>query len=306
MSPSEGTILLIANPAAQNGNGAAAADRAAAALRAQLGEDRVVLARTAGPRHASEIAERAEGCSTVVALGGDGVIHEVAGGLLRRPLDRRPALGVVPVGSGNDYARTLGMSHKVDEACAQVLAAQARPVDVGRVNDDWFLETLSFGLDAAIAHDTVDRRVRTGRTGALLYMESGVDQLLHHLDLYRYRASFDGGKAVDSQSIMFAVQIGPYYGSGFKICPDALVDDGFLDVCIAHPPVSVARALCIFMRAKDGKHVGFKQVELRRCRTLRVEFDQAPPAQVDGERLSGCTFDISVDRGALHVLMPMA
>ena len=112
MSPSEGTILLIANPAAQNGNGAAAADRAAAALRAQLGEDRVVLARTAGPRHASEIAERAEGCSTVVALGGDGVIHEVAGGLLRRPLDRRPALGVVPVGSGNDYARTLGMSHK--------------------------------------------------------------------------------------------------------------------------------------------------------------------------------------------------
>ncbi len=306
MSPSEGTILLIANPAAQNGNGAAAADRAAAALRAQLGEDRVVLARTAGPRHASEIAERAEGCSTVVALGGDGVIYEVAGGLLRRPLDRRPALGVVPVGSGNDYARTLGMSHKVDEACAQVLAAQARPVDVGRVNDDWFLETLSFGLDAAIAHDTVDRRVRTGRTGALLYMESGVDQLLHHLDLYRYRASFDGGKAVDSQSIMFAVQIGPYYGSGFKICPDALVDDGFLDVCIAHPPVSVARALYIFMRAKDGKHVGFRQVELRRCRTLRVEFDQAPPAQVDGERLSGRTFDISVDRGALHVLMPMA
>lgn len=210
------------------------------------------------------------------------------------------------MGSGNDYARTLGMSHKVDEACAQVLAAQARPVDVGRVNDDWFLETLSFGLDAAIAHDTVDRRVRTGRTGALLYMESGVDQLLHHLDLYRYRASFDGGKAVDSQSIMFAVQIGPYYGSGFKICPDALVDDGFLDVCIAHPPVSVARALYIFMRAKDGKHVGFKQVELRRCRTLRVEFDQAPPAQVDGERLSGRTFDISVDRGALHVLMPMA
>lgn len=98
MSPSEGTILLIANPAAQNGNGAAAADRAAAALRAQLGEDRVVLARTAGPRHASEIAERAEGCSTVIALGGDGVIHEVAGGLLRRPLDRRPVLGVVPVG----------------------------------------------------------------------------------------------------------------------------------------------------------------------------------------------------------------
>ena len=70
MLSSEGSILLIANPAAQNGNGAAAAQRAVGLLRAQLGEDAVVLARTAGPRHASEIAERAEGCSTVIALGG--------------------------------------------------------------------------------------------------------------------------------------------------------------------------------------------------------------------------------------------
>ena len=114
MLSSEGSILLIANPAAQNGNGAAAAQRAVGLLRAQLGEDAVVLARTAGPRHASEIAERAEGCSTVIALGGDGVIHEVAGGLMRRPAARRPALGVIPVGSGNDYARTLGVSTKVD------------------------------------------------------------------------------------------------------------------------------------------------------------------------------------------------
>lgn len=236
MLSSEGSILLIANPAAQNGNGAAAAQRAVGLLRAQLGEDAVVLARTAGPRHASEIAERAEGCSTVIALGGDGVIHEVAGGLMRRPAARRPALGVIPVGSGNDYARTLGVSTKVDEACAQLLGAEARLADVGRVNGHWFVETLSFGLDAAIALDTMERRVRTGRTGTVLYMESGIDQLLHHLDLRRYRVSFDGGETVEAESVTFAVQIGPYYGGGFKICPDARIDDGLLDVCVAHPP----------------------------------------------------------------------
>ena len=217
MLSSEGSILLIANPAAQNGNGAAAAQRAVGLLRAQLGEDAVVLARTAGPRHASEIAERAEGCSTVIALGGDGVIHEVAGGLMRRPAARRPALGVIPVGSGNDYARTLGVSTKVDEACAQLLGAEARLADVGRVNGHWFVETLSFGLDAAIALDTMERRVRTGRTGTVLYMESGIDQLLHHLDLRRYRVAFDGGETVEAESVTFAVQIGPYYGGGFKI-----------------------------------------------------------------------------------------
>ena len=298
-----GKILLIANPAAQNGNGGPAAHRAAAALRAQLGNDGVVLAETAGPRHASEIAERAEGCSTVIALGGDGVIHEVASGLMRRPVEHRPVLGVIPVGSGNDYARTLGVSRKVDEACAQLLAAKARPVDVGCVNDRWFLETLSFGLDAAIAHDTVERRVRTGRTGSVLYMESGIDQLLHHLELYRYRASFDGSDPVEGQSIVFAVQMGPYYGSGFKICPDARIDDGLFDLCIAHPPAGVARALSIFLSAKTGAHTRFKQIEMRRCRTLRIEFDQAPPAQVDGERIEGRAFDVAVEPAALQVLV---
>lgn len=299
-----GKTLLIANPASQNGNGGPAAERAIQALRAQLGHDAVVLARTAGPRHAYEIAERAEGCSTVIALGGDGVIHEVAGGLLARPAADRPVLGVIPVGSGNDYARTLGVSQDVEKACAQLLSASTQPLDVGRVNDHWFLETLSFGLDAAIAHDTVERRVRTGRTGTLLYMESGVDQLLHHLDTYRYRASFDGGEAVEAQSVMFAVQIGPYYGSGFTICPDARPNDSLFDFCIAHPPVGVARALFIFMRAKEGKHTGFKQIEMGKCRTLHVEFDQAPPAQVDGEYLEGRTFDIRVDPKALNVLVP--
>lgn len=305
MSAFEGTTLLIANPAAQNGNGAAAAERAVSLLRAQLGEDAVVLVRTAGPRHASEIAERAEGCSAVIALGGDGVIHEVAGGLMRRPAAQRPVLGAIPVGSGNDYARALGISGKVDEACTQLLAAEARPVDVGRVNGRWFVETLSFGLDAAIAIDTVERRVRTGRTGTALYMESGIDQLLHHLKLYRYHASFDGGEPVEAESVMFAVQIGPYYGGGFKICPDARIDDDLLDVCIAHPPVGVARALYIFLRAKDGKHVRFKQVELRQCRSLHIEFDEAPPAQMDGELIEGSTFDISIESGALRVLVPV-
>ena len=219
MLSSEGSILLIANPAAQNGNGAAAAQRAVGLLRAQLGEDAVVLARTAGPRHASEIAERAEGCSTVIALGGDGVIHEVAGGLMRRPAARRPALGVIPVGSGNDYARTLGVSTKVDEACAQLLGAEARLADVGRVNGHWFVETLSFGLDAAIALDTMERRVRTGRTGTVLYMESGIDQLLHHLDLRRYRVSFDGGETVERNRHVRRADRAPITAVGSRSAP---------------------------------------------------------------------------------------
>lgn len=92
---------------------------------------------------------------------------------------------------------------------------------MGKCNDRWFLETLSFGLDAAIALDTVERRVRTGKTGTMLYLQSGIDQLLHHMDLRRYTAVLDGGEPVCGESYLFAVQIGQTYGGGFRICPDA-------------------------------------------------------------------------------------
>lgn len=304
MAPQLGKTLLIANPVAQNGKGALAIDKVAGTLRGRLGADAFEVAPTAHPRHAVELARDAEGFQSIIALGGDGIIHEVANGLMERPVDDRPTLGVIPAGSGNDYARTLGMSEKLDEACAQLLEAQPHAVDVGCANGEWFVETLSFGLDAAIALDTVDRRARTGHTGTLLYMESGVDQLLHHLDTYRYRASFDGAAPVEGESITFAVQLGPYYGGGFKICPDAHLDSGSFDLCIAHPPVGIARALFIFLRAKDGKHTRFKQMELMQARTIHLEFDEHPPIQADGEGLDGTVFDIAVHPGALRVMLP--
>ena len=297
-----GHILLIANPAAQSGAGAAAADRAAANLRAALGDAAVTVVRTAGPRHACAIAQAAEGASTVVALGGDGVIHEVVNGLMGRPAAARPQLGVIPVGSGNDYARSLGVPADVDKACKALLAAQAQPTDVGCVNGEYFAETLSFGLDAAIALDTMERRKRTGRHGAALYMASGFDQLFHHLDERVYRLQLDDGPVVEGKSITFAVQMGPYYGGGFRICPAARLDDGLFSLCISHPPISPAGAAAIFLRAKNGNHVNSKRMEFHQARRVRVEFESVPPAQVDGERIEAKTFEAEVKPSALRVL----
>ncbi len=309
-------VLLIANPAAQNGKAAQAAERAAGLLRAGLGEEAldVVLTKSAG--HAETEAARASAAGeydVVVALGGDGIIHEVANGLLSAPAAghaRRPMLGVIPVGSGNDYARTLGMdARSVDKAVAQLFAARPRRFDVGLVNGRYFVETLSFGLDAAIALDTVERRKRTGKTGTALYLESGIDQLLHHLDCRHYRATLNEGspavvREIEGDSYIFAVQIGQTYGGGFRICPDARTDDGLLDLCIAHPPLGPLYATFIFLLAKNAHHTRFKQLEFLRTSSLKLAFDAPLPAQIDGERIEAETYDITCIPQALEVLAP--
>lgn len=300
-----GNTLLIANPVAQSGRGLAAAQRVWKQLSDTLG-DSVSLALTQSAKHAVDLAAGAGTFDTVVAIGGDGVIHEVSNGLMTLPDADRPQLGVVPVGSGNDYARTLGISFDPHAACEQLLEAKPTAVDVGLVNGSFFVETLSFGLDAAIALDTMERRKRTGRSGTTLYMASGLDQLAHHLDEHSYTVSFDGAEPTEGTSITFAVQLGPYYGGGFKICPDAALTDGKFDICIAHPPVGKMMAAMIFMLAKSGKHRRFKHFEMRQASTVRVEFVTAPPAQMDGERIEGSTFDVALIPRALRVLKPLA
>ncbi|MEG0301880.1 MAG: diacylglycerol kinase family lipid kinase [Gordonibacter sp.] len=304
MAIHEGRTLLIANPAAQNGNGAAAAARAAETLRASMGDEHFSLVLTESGRQAIGLASQAGDFDTVLALGGDGIVHEVANGLMMLSGEDRPVLGVIPVGSGNDYARTLGISATLDRAVQQVLEGRPRAMDVGRCNGEHFVETLSFGLDAAIALDTVERRKRSRLTGTLLYAASGLDQLLHHLVEYRFEARFDGDEPVQGSMFLFAVQIGPTYGSGFRICPDAQPDDGLFDLCIARPPLSVLRATYIFLMAKSGWHTRFQQVEFLRVSSLDVRFDCPLAAQVDGELIVGDRFLIEIVPHALRVLTP--
>ena len=300
----DGDVLLIANPAAQRGNGAQAAQVAFDLLREWLGSDNVVLGLTEGPRHASYLAAAASRSkfATVLALGGDGVVHEVANGLMQLDEGDRPRFGVIPVGSGNDYARTLGMSERVSEALVQLHDAREAPMDIGCCNGEFFVETLSFGLDAAIALDTVERRKRTGEQGTILYLKSGLGQLLHHLDAYRFDAVLDDGRRLGDSVHLLTVQIGPTYGGGFRICPEADPADGLFDVCYASAPMSVPEATFKFLRAKDAHHTKFKNIHFERTASLELSFDRRPPCQIDGEPHIADSYSIAVNPSALRVL----
>ncbi len=303
-----GHTLLIANPTSQNGKGAAAAYEANRLLCAQGIDAECVLTEHAG--HAADIAASASerGVRTVIALGGDGVIHEAVNGIMRLARDRRPALGVIPVGSGNDFARTVGMSEKLERAIVQLAGAQTKPFDIGCVNGVYFMETLSFGVDAAIALDTVERRKRTGKTGTLLYLEAGIDQLFHHLHTHRFEAKlFDGtsdGRVVEGEFFLMAVQIGRTYGGGFAVCPDARVDDGLFDICLARAPLSVPKGTFIFLLAKNGHHTRFKAIEFYRAPALEIRVEGEVAVQVDGEPLVADVYRIETLPAAIDVLVP--
>lgn len=309
LDPSCGRIALIANPAAQNGRGAWSAVEAASLLRARVGDEGFQLLLTERPRHATALAASLDpSVGTVVALGGDGLISEVAAGLMERPVDERPALGVIPVGSGNDYAASLGVPTSIGRAIDCVLAGRTAVVDVGRVNGRYFVETLSFGLDAAIALDTVERRVHTGRTGTRLYLESAVDQLFRHLNIYDFTARLTGGDAAAARTVsaaayLLAVQIGPTYGGHFRICPGAELDDGLLDLCYATPHLGPWKALAVLLAAKGGRHTGNRHIHLDRASRLVLDFAEEPPGQIDGEKIEGTHFEIDCIPRALTVIV---
>lgn len=300
-----GHTLVIANPAAQSGAGAEGAEFVRRTLAAYGSvTDGFDVRLTTGPGAATQMARAATGFDTVLALGGDGVIHEIVNGLMKIGEARRPRMGIIPLGSGNDFARTLGMAaNSPERSLGQVLQGVVHRLDLGIVNGVYFDQTLSFGVDAAIALDTMERRQRTGTHGTRLFMGSGIDVVRHQLRAWPFRASFDGAEQGGS-SYIFAVQVGPTYGGGFRICPEADPEDGLLDVCLTQGDPSVAAALALLARARIGCHEGSRYLRFHRASSIVVDFDGTPPCQVDGERLVGSHFEIGVAHRALEVIRP--
>ena len=135
-----------------------------------------------------------------------------------------------------------------------------------------------------------------------MFVEEGANQLVFHRDAYDFTAIADGGTSKQGSMHLFAVQVGPTYGGGFRVCPNADATDGKLDCCVARAPLGMLKAAYLFARAKDGKHVGHTgSFDFFDAKSLTLEFDREPPAQIDGEPIHGTKFDIAVLPGALDV-----
>lgn len=303
-----GHTLIIANPVAHSGAGEKAVQYAERFLSSYAAATRgyeIKLTERAG--HAEELAAASAGFDSVLVLGGDGVIHEAVNGLMKLDAADRPQLGIIPMGSGNDYARTLGMvKNDAEAALSQLVRSTPKPVELGCVNGVYYAQTLSFGLDAAIALDTTKKRADgTTQEGEQLFIASAIRILARAGKGAKVRAVFDGGEPLElTSSIIFALQVGPSYGGGFKICPDADPTDGLLNTCYNVKKPLMPQLMALLAKARFGKHVSSPVVELRSFKHAVLDFEVEPPCQVDGEPLEGTRFEVDVVPEALHVLFP--
>lgn len=307
-----GSTLVIANPAAHSGKGATGIETVKRFFETcSAASTSFDLQLTSAQGDAVRMAAAAGERDTVVAVGGDGVIHEVVNGLMSINASERPRLGIIPFGSGNDFARTIGfVANNPDQAIGQMVTGLERELDLGYVTSDtcpegrYFTESLSFGLDAAIALDTTRRRAAgTTQEGEELFITSSVKLAARASKGYRCEAIIDNDNPRQLTSLIFAVLNGPTYGGGFNICPTADPCDGKLDVCfnVGHP--MMPHLMLLLGLARSGRHTKSRLVRLRKMNTAQVRFYEDVPCQIDGEELTGTQFTIKVVPKALRVLV---
>lgn len=267
-------LLIIFNPHSGRARaiGRAAVERALTAR----GLD-YELAVPGSPEEAAAAAtEAAAAGRTVVAAGGDGTVHIVANGALAAG-NADAELGVLPLGSGNDFAASLG---RVAASLNAAAAALARPrrlrVDVGQVNGrEYFINGLGIGFDAEVV------RTREGKSvGALGYTPTVLRTILSY-EPRHYRVRWSGGE-VDGPGLMLAVMNGVSEGGGFRLAPDAALDDGALDICWIDP-INLWQFVRYVSAVRRGTHGALPMVRAWRCSGLSVESAAPISYHMDGE-----------------------
>lgn len=287
-------IALLANPTAGRGN----ADQILDAVTERLSASGALVEHLIGDdaEHALELTRKAaaEGVDTVVSLGGDGMVHVAVQALAETEV----SLGVVPLGTGNDFARALGIPTGDPLAAADVVVGDhVRRIDLGRSGDTWFATVLAAGFDAAVNE----------RANAMRWPHGDLRYTLAALSVIRswmpvpYRLEIDGAVR-EQEAMLLAIANTESYGGGLRIAADCDPSDGLLDAILIKP-VSRLEFLRVFPGVRQAKHLTHPAFERIRARRITVS---APGviAYSDGERLGPLPLEVECVPSALGVLVP--
>jgi diacylglycerol kinase (ATP) len=246
------------------------------------------------PGHATELARQAgeTGCNLVVAMGGDGTVHEVINGLMQLTQVKRPSLGIVPLGSGNDFAHILGIPEHPVEALRSCLSGAPHTIDMGRVESgdgrqEYFNNTIGIGFDAVV---TIRTRKITAIHGFMMYFMATMQTILMNFSPMTLHVETDQ-ESWDQETIMMTLGNGPREGGGFLVTPEAKLDDGLLNY-VTIRKISRLTMLRLVPEVMKGTQARFNQVRMGTCRKMALTSLQPLYVHCDGEIFSGFGSDV--------------
>jgi YegS/Rv2252/BmrU family lipid kinase len=277
-----GKVKIILNPMADMGNAWTVAND----LRPIIAEyGNADWSGTVYPTHATELAKQAgeQGYEMVVAMGGDGTVHEVINGLMQIPAETRPILGVVPVGSGNDFAHSIGIPMESDRALAHALHGEPSTVDVGLMTDEngrqeYFDNTVGIGFDAVV---TIRSHKLPVVRGFLMYLTAVIQTIILNHQPARMQLQADD-ESWEQTNLMVAVCNGPREGGGFMVAPDARNSDGVLNYMMI-AKCSRPMMFRLIPEVMNGTHGRFDLVKMGACQKFSLKSEHPVYIHADGE-----------------------
>ncbi|WP_160724042.1 diacylglycerol/lipid kinase family protein [Bacillus sp. USDA818B3_A] len=258
---------------------------------------------------AQQIAEQNEQEKLIVAVGGDGTIHEVLNGIAGY---QNITLGFIPGGSGNDFSRGFQIPSDPKKALEFILRFQKRAgmqIDIGKIllnnhEEHLFLNNMGAGFDAIISYEVNQSRIKAMfnklSLGRLIY----VFFLLKNVFTYKtatFDLSIDGKTHIFEQTWFVTVSNQPFYGGGMKIAPEAKPDDGLLDITVVHQ-LSRLKLILVFISVFWGKHVFFTEVKTYRGKNITIQSPAKQYVHADGEHIGFTPLSIHLQAKALEVL----
>lgn len=306
MEPLRSNIAAILNPT--SGGGAAA--RIWHRVREYLPAD-VQVYRTSAPGHAIQLTVSAlkAGAQTIVAVGGDGTIHETINGFFadERPISPQAVLGIIPAGTGSDLRRSLRLPLDVGEAALMIANGLARPVDLMRVrytshnglpSTRFAINVTSFGMGGVVAARSHWLSKWLG--GKAPFLIATMLTAAWHAGS-RVTLVFDRMDPIEARVTNVVIGNGQYQGAGMWVCPDAKLDDGQLDVTVIRylNGFEIVRDIRMLY---DGKILEHPKVSSYRVRHIRAASPDTTFVEIDGEPLGRLPLEIEVIPSAIRVV----
>lgn len=231
----------------------------------------------------------------IISVGGDGTLVEIINGLA----GFEGNLGIIPAGTGNDFARTIDLPKELMSCIDVILNGKTKAIDVPKVNEKVFLNVASFGIDGGIIIDT--DKIKQKVSGTPAYILGSLKGILGYKP-YAVKIEIDE-LVIEREIVLAAVANGKYFGGGMKIAPTALLDDGLLDIVIANK-TKKSRLLKLFVQLFKGTHMEDSIVEHYQCKRFTINSDEAIFINTDGNLIGRVPAEISISKDKTRVLIP--